>query len=211
MNAMDGVKNEYTNFMERNYKGVVLKQSLFYDCDYALRFDLHDNEGREYFNPKGEDAYFIEGLSRAKELFWSVFRDCRELYFIYRSGKIKCADKIFGNISGLNKNEVSIFHESGIYEENFKTALAVIKLNINRINYENILASINNTDFPGRRPRTTGEVYFVHIKNEIIFNMYDDRGFDIVGTKREAVEPFYRNYNDWLLDYDRGKMDGVFL
>jgi hypothetical protein len=205
MDSMDGMKNEYTNFMESKYKGIILKQSLFYDCKYALRFDLHDNDGIAYFNPKGEDAYFMEGLNRAKELFHGIFHDCSELYFIYRSDKIRFSDKIFSNISALNKNEMSIFHENGIYEENFKTALAVIKSDIHRINYENILKSINNTDFLSRRPRTEGEVYFIHIKNKIIFNMYDDRGLDIIGTNKETIEPFYIKYNKWLLDYDREK------
>jgi hypothetical protein len=188
----------------------MLKQSIFYDCKYALRFDLHDNDGVKYLNAKGEDIYFTKGLNRAKELFCEIFYDCTELYFIYRSDKIKFSDKIFSNISALNKNEIGIFSENGIYEKDLKTSLAVIKLDIHRINYENILKSINNTDFPSRRPRTNGEVYFIHVKNEIIFNMYDDRGLDIIGTNKEAIEPFYIKYNKWLLDYDREKMDEIF-
>jgi hypothetical protein len=207
---MNNVKSEYTNFMERNYKGVVLKQSIFYNCHYALRFDLHDNDGIDYFNHTGEDAYFTEGLNRAKELFDAVFHDCREVYFIYRSGKIRFADKIFRTISELKRDEIDIFEENGIYEENFKTALAVIKLGIDRINYESILESINNSDFPDRRPRTEGEVYFIQREKEMIFSMYDDRGLDIIGTNKETLEPFYIKYNEWLLDYDRDKMDGVF-
>ncbi|MDR1239549.1 MAG: DUF3885 domain-containing protein [Treponema sp.] len=191
--------------MKNKYKNVILKQSIFYDYKYALRVDLHDININ-----KDSDEYFIESLNRAKELFYKIFYDNGELYFIYRNRKIKFTDKIFSNISKLNKNEIGILYENGIYEEKFKTSLAVIKLDINRINYENILESINNTDFASREPRTDGEVYFIHIMNEIIFNMYDDRGLDIVGTNKKAIEPFYRKYNKWLLDYDREKMDKTF-
>jgi predicted Ser/Thr protein kinase len=40
--------------------------------------------------------------------------------------------------------------------------------------------------------------------------MYDDRGLDIVGINKKTLEPYYKKYNTWLLDYDRGKMDKIF-
>lgn len=193
------------DFMSGKYANIALKQSIFYNARYALRFDLHDiNENKD------GDEYFIEGLNRAKELFYKIFCDCSELYFLYRNKKIKLADEIFTNITDLNKNEIETIKENGVYDEGFDTRLAVIKLNINRVKYENILRSINHTDFPQRKPRTLGEVYFIHIKKEIIFNMYDDRGLDIVATNKETLSPLYKEYNEWLLDCDREKMDKIF-
>jgi hypothetical protein len=156
------------------------------------------------------NEYFIESLNMANELFYKVFYDCNELYFIYRNGKIKFSDKIFKNIMGFNKKEIYILNEKNIYEEHFNSQLAVIKLNINRINYKKICESINNTDFPSRNPRTNGEIYFIHIKDEIIFNMYDDRGLDIVGTNKETIKPYYIKYNKWLLEDDIEKMNEIF-
>ncbi|WP_107725103.1 DUF3885 domain-containing protein [Desmospora activa] len=40
--------------------------------------------------------------------------------------------------------------------------------------------------------------------------MYDDRGLDIVANKIETLRDCYLNYNDWILDYDRQRIDAVF-
>ncbi|MDR2519409.1 MAG: DUF3885 domain-containing protein [Spirochaetaceae bacterium] len=202
---MDGIKNEFINFMENKYKNIILRKSIFYNCEYALRFDLHDIAMN-----KGNDEYFTESLHRADELFYNVFCNCDELYFIYRNGKIKWNDKIFKNIIGFHKKEIGIFNEENVYEENFHTQLAVLKVTASRINYRKILESINNTDFSSRKPRTGGEIYFIHIKDEIIFNMYDDRGLDIVGTTKEIIKPYYLKYNKWLLEDNREKMNKIF-
>jgi hypothetical protein len=200
-------KQEYIEFMAHRYKDIVLKCPLFYTCKYALRFDLHGVNRNSY---KIGESYFIEGLNRAAELFHKIFFDCQELYFLYRNGEIKFTDEIFTNITGLNKNEIGIINEKGIYDEDVETKLAIIKLSIDRINYKNILTAVNNTDFSRRKPSTDGEIYFIHIKDEIIFNMYDDRGLDIICTNKETIESYYENYNKWLLEYDRIKMEGIF-
>ena len=202
---MTDTKNEYIAFMNDKYANIVLRQSVFYSCKYALRFDLRDTDAKT-----DNDEYFIEGLNRAKELFCKIFDDCGEFYFAYRNKKIRFSDKIFANIADLNECEIHTLKEKSIYDEGFDTNLAVIKLDISRVDYENILSSINHTDFPSRKPRTEGEVYFIHIKKEIIFNMYDDRGLDIAATNKETIEPFYKKYNKWLLDYDRKQMDKIF-
>ena len=54
------------------------------------------------------------------------------------------------------------------------------------------------------------EVYFVSLKREIIFNMYDDRGLDIIASNKQAIASLYHKYNSWLLDYDREAIDSVF-
>jgi hypothetical protein len=205
---MDKIKNEYINFMQNNYKNIILKLPVFYRYEYALRFDLH--KINRNLLESITDEYFIESLNRAYELFHEIFCNCNELYFIYRHRKIEFNDKIFNNITKLKKDEIHILNEENIYEENSISQLSIIKLNIGRINYKKILESINNTDFHNRKPITFGEIYFIHIKNEIIFNMYDDRGLDIVGTSKETIEPFYRKYNKWLLEYDREKMNEIF-
>jgi hypothetical protein len=202
---MGRIKDEFINFMENKYKNIVLRKSIFYDAEYALRFDLHDGTMN-----KDRDEYFTESLNRANELFYTVFCNCDELYFVYRNGKIRPGDKIFKHIIGCNKKEMGIFNEKNVYEENRNSRLAVLKISISGIHYRKILESINNTDFASRKPRTDGEIYFIHIKDEIIFNMYDDRGLDIVGTRKETIKPYYLTYNKWLLEDDREKMNKVF-
>ena len=40
--------------------------------------------------------------------------------------------------------------------------------------------------------------------------VYDDRGMDVSALTKESLIRLYREYNDWLLDYDRPRMARVF-
>jgi hypothetical protein len=40
--------------------------------------------------------------------------------------------------------------------------------------------------------------------------MYDDRGLDVIGQDRDALSSMYHNFNGWLLDYDRRRMERTF-
>ncbi len=40
--------------------------------------------------------------------------------------------------------------------------------------------------------------------------MYADRGLDIISSEAQRLRPIYEQYNDWLLDYDRERMDKKF-
>ena len=44
----------------------------------------------------------------------------------------------------------------------------------------------------------------------IMINPYDERGVDIFGPNRELLKMLYNKRNDWLLDYDRKRMDTVY-
>ena len=52
--------------------------------------------------------------------------------------------------------------------------------------------------------------WLVDFEHEIILNAYDDRGLDVISTKKAMLQPLYEKFSDWLLDYDRNKMDAVF-
>ena len=40
--------------------------------------------------------------------------------------------------------------------------------------------------------------------------MYDDRGLDVIARQPEVLVPLYRTFNQWILDYDRERIDQVF-
>jgi len=77
--------------------------------------------------------------------------------------------------------------------------------------------AIANQDFPSRFPRiennhiiSNKEIYFININKKLIFNMYDDRGLDIVASDIETLRPIYENHKDWILDYDRAQIEKLF-
>lgn len=43
-----------------------------------------------------------------------------------------------------------------------------------------------------------------------VLHVYDDRGMDLIATAPAALRPIYERFNDWLLDYDRARMDATF-
>jgi hypothetical protein len=53
-------------------------------------------------------------------------------------------------------------------------------------------------------------VYVVNISKNTIFNVYDDRGCDLIASDPEKIRAIYHDYNDWILDYDREAIDRVF-
>ena len=67
-----------------------------------------------------------------------------------------------------------------------------------------------NTDFRIRSPAISGECYFINKSKEIIINLYDDRGMDVIATNKNKLKDLYHNYNQWILDYDRDKIDKLF-
>lgn len=40
--------------------------------------------------------------------------------------------------------------------------------------------------------------------------MYDNRGIDIVASRKEDIAFLYHQNNEWILDYDREQIDKIF-
>ena len=137
--------------------------------------------------------------------------------FKYKRSKIRFSNYVFKQIENLKKEDVCYTKEKNIYHSGI-TNVGIIKTTTDKINYTDILTAIGNTDFQSRQPRldkknffNSKEVYFINLDKKIIFNMYDDRGLDVITTDKETIRPIYGKYNHWILDYDRKKIDKLFL
>lgn len=53
-------------------------------------------------------------------------------------------------------------------------------------------------------------VYFLDSRHDILYHLYDDRGCDVVAPEKTLLEPLYREFNQWILDYDREQIDRLF-
>lgn len=62
----------------------------------------------------------------------------------------------------------------------------------------------------GLEPSVDGDIYLINDTNKTIFHLYDDRGLDIVAENKETLRIVYEQYNHWILDYDRNKIDEIF-
>jgi hypothetical protein len=211
-------KQEYRQFLSDNFKGLRLRKPLFYSWDFGLRFDLQVGE-------TDSDEYFQEVTRRASTIFQTAFDNSDKVFldfmdYRYKRRKIRFSNFIFKQIDNLQKTEISYSKEFRLYESDDKfdiRNIAIIKLAADRINYKSILTAIGHTDFPPRQPRldqngflTGKEIYFVNIDKKLIFHMYDDRGLDIISTDIETLRPIWKKHSDWILDYDRERIDKQF-
>jgi hypothetical protein len=84
------------------------------------------------------------------------------------------------------------------------------KCRIEDLKYRQLIKAICNHDV-GIKPTIYHRVYFINISKKTIFHIYDDRGCDVISASREALTDIYKEYNDWILDYDRERINNVFL
>lgn len=60
------------------------------------------------------------------------------------------------------------------------------------------------------KARWLPRVFIVDFERRLILFAYDDRGMDVIAMAREPLQPIYDQFGDWLLDYDRARMDERF-
>ena len=144
----------------------------------------------------------------------------RSIHYKYKRRKIRFSNFIFRQIDDLQQGDISYSKEFRLYEPYDKfdiRNIAIVKLTADRIDYKNIITAISHTDFPPKEPRldqngllTGKEIYFVNIDKKLIFHMYDDRGLDIISADKEILRLIYKQHNDWILNYDRERIDKQF-
>jgi hypothetical protein len=64
-------------------------------------------------------------------------------------------------------------------------------------------------DIPSKAPPCA--VYLFDLERGLLLHPYDDRGLDLAAVTLEALRPFYAEFNGWLLDFDRPRMDRMIL
>ena len=75
--------------------------------------------------------------------------------------------------------------------------------------YGRLLLGIANADH-GRAPAISSRVYFLNLQTDTLPHMYDDRGLDVIARQGSALIRLYIDFQEWILDYDRERMDRIF-
>ena len=212
------ITQEYLNFLKKNFKGLKLRVPLFYNWAYGIRFDLQ-------VGSTASDDYFEEMTRRATTIFESAFNTSDDVFLIlrdykFRRRKIRFSNYAFKQLKNLKKADIGYSKESRVYNPNDYldlTNLAIVKTTAGEINYSNLLMAIGHTDFWPRQPRlddvgalSCKEIYFINITKNLIFNMYDDRGLDIIANDLETIRPIFTSHNAWILEYDREQIEKTF-
>jgi hypothetical protein len=210
-----------SQYLKENFTGYNLSAPAFYQWNIGLRFELSSPDSYQFTGNNSDnynELYFNEVNQRANKLFEAVFDNDDEILLIYQSGcwnrqRIKKYNYVFKQIKDIDHSKVEYRKIKNLYDPKWfcsKHNRAIIPLKTKSVNYKNIIKAISNQDFGDRNPNVMGEVFFVNTSKNLILNMYDDRGLDIIAKEKGTLEKIYKEYNDWILDYDREKIDSVF-
>ena len=184
---------------------------LFYNWPIGLRFELG-------VNSTSSPSYFAEVTQRAITLYEFLFEkeDQILVLFLAYTGEghdFPIPNYCFDQISAFHPKKIQYEerqapNEQEDYED--KWTMATIPTTVAQVCHENIFEALAHWDFASRKPQIEGEVYFINLEKKCILNMYDDRGMDIIAKDKQILIPIYQAYKDWILDYDRKRIEQAF-
>lgn len=215
-----GVEMRLNGYMLETFPNLELRPPLFYNGDIGIRFKL----GVKYdYNNIYENCPYLEGVyNRAITLFQSLHSKTDDIYIVvdvndFADGEtFKHKLNIFSkyvkeksDLFKLQKNTIPYVFPEDDEDGLYKTHRFTLKCKVSDLKYIPMLKAICNQDM-GIKPSIFHRVYFINVNKNTIFHIYDDRGCDVLATSPNTIRDMYHTYNDWILDYDRNKIDKVF-
>ncbi|WP_096272402.1 DUF3885 domain-containing protein [Paucisalibacillus globulus] len=206
--------------MQEKYPNLELRPPLFYNWDIGIRFELGVDYDAEYAY---ENSPYLKGAyKRAITLFESLHSPSDDIYIVidvndFADGKtFKRKLNIFTKyvkeksvLSKLQQNTIPYIFPEDNEDGKYRTHRFNLKCKITDFQYTRMLKAICNQDM-GINPSIFHRVYFINVNKDTIFHVYDDRGCDLLATSSDTIRNIYKDYNDWILDYDRDEIDKVF-
>jgi hypothetical protein len=190
---------------------------LFYDAEYALRFDLGGDLPE---NP----IRFLQAVDRARQVAKVAFRQSTKLTAIvaFYDGERRCSRPAASfralasiGFKGTFGPPVRVLLNDKDYIAQFgsdiciywtSAEMEVCDAQIGALVWASVSTKLNISP----KARWLDRIYIVDFDQGIVLLTYDDRGLDLVSLDREMLCPMYSEYQDWLLAYDRAKMDAMF-
>ncbi|QHS56264.1 DUF3885 domain-containing protein [Mucilaginibacter sp. 14171R-50] len=219
---MKAIVKKTHEFLNENFPGLDFRIPLFYNWDNALRFDLE----HEIDDDPDSVFYFSEVIKRAITLFEESFAPDDQAFFILRQYKLKrrkirVGNYFFKQLSDFKKDDVNYYTTKSFSQPNEDlidaSNVALGKIKVSQLNYSNVLSAIALSYQPTVKSferfsdiNLPFQIFFINIEKKLIFHMYDNRGLDILGSNIDNIKPHYTKFNDWILDYDRMKINHIF-
>ncbi|WP_045521067.1 DUF3885 domain-containing protein [Neobacillus niacini] len=216
------IKNLYS-FLNQNFEGLILEPPLFYSWSNSIRFEIS--------NPI-IPHYAIENLKqtfqRSITLFKKVFDERDEILLV--TDVLTTRNNHFLQRKPLNVYKKYLKDKDLLYKLHHQLFVRffedevdqmvihrfILQCKKDTIRYAPLLKAICYEDFAHsstilKNNQESGyEIYFVNLTKKIIFHLYDDRGCDILAADKEDIRYLYEEFNDWILDYDRKRIDHLF-
>lgn len=195
-------------YMLKHFPGLSLEPPLFYNWNIGIRFELG--------NPQEEDEkiYMERVLKRSKTLLQTLHKNNDEIFIVchfdlhkrelYKKLNVFNPFMRNKNVKYQMRHTVFPFRDPEEDEnDEWETHRLLLKCEVQDINLPKIIRPFFYKD-------ATPRLYFINIKRETIFSIYDDRGCDLVSAKKESIEEIYHTFNDWILDWDRPRIEQLF-
>ena len=207
-------------YMQRNFPNLELRPPLFYNWDIGIRFELGVNYDVD--DAYENSPYIKEVYKRAITLFKTLHLPNDDMYLVVDVNDFADSETFKRKVNIFSKyvKEKSVLlqlqqktipyilpedNEDGTY----RTHRFTLKCKTSDLQFVPMLKAICNQDI-GISPRISHRAYFINRRNNTIFHIYDDRGCDLIAASSHAMRDIYEGYSDWILDYDRDKIDRVF-
>lgn len=203
------------NYMNNKFPNIGLRPPLLHNWHTGIRFELgspNENNMKHYM----ERVYF-----RTLSLFKSLHSLQDEIIIVANvhqdeKSRLRKKLKIFQHyikskdvLIKLQHNTIPFVFEEVDASFNLKTDRYNLRCNVSDVKYIKLIKAICNRDMD-ILPKILHDIFFINMTNDTIFHVYDDRGCDVIALNKESISPLYKNYNDWILDYERDKIDKIF-
>lgn len=184
---------QYKNFINR----CVLQEPLFYNNEYALRFEFASKHG-------GDDKTIFNFLNiMFSELFTSgtvvFFKDMSKTY-----------DEGAVSVSRfLKKNSAIMWKENYFYKsEDPSIESCAMTRYVWETSSDNVKwGKITHSLFPRKAKDLKDYLFYILDPiNQIAVDIYDDRGLDVAFCDKNVMQKIYYKFSDWICEYDRKKI-----
>jgi Domain of unknown function (DUF3885) len=203
---------DFQDKIETIFFGKAFMRPLFYSHPGGLRFEL--SEGGTFLEQ------FLLAMRKATEICADIFTDQEPISVCLRAHTRSNPffhRKILSNLNaaGIVIPKIrEIWLEPIDAEDWFEETQAEWWLNVafeaSPTLIQNFLWCALSRDFGLIRPNPGCLVYLFNLNSELLVWAYDDRGMDVVGPNKTALEKLYIRHSKYLLEYDRAVMNATF-
>ncbi|MEK6992119.1 DUF3885 domain-containing protein [Paenibacillus sp. FSL K6-1566] len=195
------------NYLNERFPGLSLRTGIFNSWSYGIRFELGDPT----MNDIDHDLYMNQVYLRAVSVFKHLFPLNDEIYlcaYVLNEDSIKIQKVNFFKKYVKTKELLKKLSFTDDYDSEYdlKYKTFCLKCKVSDVKYLNLIKAICNRDM-GIKPIIKHDIFFVNINREVILQIYDDRGCDVIYTTKQGLQGVYKDFNNWILQYDRIEID----
>lgn len=195
-----------------------LKLPIFYNAPVGIRFEIGNPEKEHLiYNPVTDEydvvpEYINDAYARVKKIYQSIPNTpdilridlCIDYEDNYHENVL-----LELNLMGLPKpDEIKKAYHCDD-DEIYEVLECYWDLTKNASYVNDLLYCIIMSE-NGGTPYLAMSTYFANSTDATLFWPYDDRGADLVASNKEILLPIYLEFNNWILDYDRERIDKTF-